>query len=113
MKALLTTSFLMCATLWGLSPAQASSRDPERAIPSVGVLASHRLGARPLARYLATSLELAPARAAALRQAMHQRATRTPGQLAECLQQVLTPAEFAQLLQLRTPAPAGLRLALR
>lgn len=94
-------------------PALASSRDPERPTPSVGTVAGGGIGASPLVRYLAATLQLSPERAVAVQEAVqkHQRQVRTPELLAERLSTVLTPSEFDRFAQLRDDAATadGLR----
>ncbi|QKG53070.1 hypothetical protein [Hymenobacter sp. BRD67] len=105
MKALFTTTFLIGLSL-SLHPALASSHDPERPTPSVGMLEGGGIGARPLVRYLAATLQLSRAQTAAVQHAVqsHQLQTRSLQQLALCLEQVLTPAEYEQYLQLQDDA---------
>lgn len=105
MKATLTTTFLLVVAL-GQRPALASSRDPERPMPSVGVLAGGAIGASPLVRYLAATLHLSQEQTQAVQLAVqkHQRQVRTPELLAERLSTVLTPSEFERFLQLRDDA---------
>jgi hypothetical protein len=105
MKATLTSIFLL-ALVVSQRPALASSRDPERATPSVGVLAGGGIGASPLVRYLAATLQLSPERTVAVQKAVqkHQRLTRTPELLTERLFSVLTPNEFERFQQLRENA---------
>jgi hypothetical protein len=105
MKTTLTPIFLL-ALLLIQRPALASSKDPERATPSVGVLAGGGIAASPLVRYLAATLELSPERTLVVQNAVqkHQRQTRTPELLAQCLFKVLTPSEYEQFRQLRDNA---------
>ena len=108
MKATLTTIFLLVVVL-GQRPALASSHDPERPAPSVGMLAGGGIGASPLVRYLAATLHLSQERTLAVQQAVqkHQRTVRTPELLAERLRTVLTPSEFERFLQLRDDATSA------
>ncbi|GAA4507081.1 hypothetical protein GCM10023172_37080 [Hymenobacter ginsengisoli] len=105
MKTSLTSLFLLTLVL-SQRPALASSNDPERPTPSVGVLAGSGIGASPLVRYLAATLQLSPERTRVVQQAVqkHQRLTRTPELLTQCLFKVLTPSEFEQFQQLRENA---------
>ncbi|QKG57060.1 hypothetical protein GKZ68_10735 [Hymenobacter sp. BRD128] len=105
MKASLTTIFLLALVL-SQRPALASSNDPERPTPSVGMLAGGGIGASPLVRYLAATLQLSPERTVAVQKAVqnHRRLTRTPELLADRLSQVLTPSEFERFQQLRDDA---------
>lgn len=102
MKTNLTTSLLLLLAL-GLRPALAAAHDPENAAPSRGQLAGGGIAARPLVRYLAATLHLSRAQAAAVQQAVakHQRRVRTPNQLAQCMAEVLTPNELDRFLQLQ------------
>lgn len=111
MKTILTSSFLIFLAL-SQQPAQASSRDPERPTPSVGMLAGGGIGASPLVRYLAATLQLSAPRAVAVQQAVqkHQRLTRTPELLAQRLRTVLTENEFARFEQLHNDACASASL---
>lgn len=117
MKTVLTTSFLLMLACCQLS-AQASSHDPERPTPSVGVLAGGGIGASPLVRYLAATLQLSQPQTLAVQAAVqkHQRQTRTPELLAQRLRTVLTASEYERFEQLHDNAAsaASLReLALR
>lgn len=105
MKTTLTSLFLLSLVV-SQRPALASSKDPERPTPSVGVLAGGGIGASPLVRYLAATLQLSPERTLVVQQAVqkHQRQTRTPELLAQCLFKVLTPDEFEHFQQLRENA---------
>lgn len=105
MKTTLTSLFLLTLVL-SQRPALASSKDPERATPSVGVLAGGGIGANPLVRYLAATLQLSTERTLVVQEAVqkHQRQTRTPELLTQCLFKVLTPGEFEQFQQLRENA---------
>ena len=88
-------------------------RDVERPTPSIGVISGGGIQASPLVRYLAATLELPQERAMAVQLAVqkHQRLTRTPELLAQCLEQVLTPEEFMHFerLQNRAEVAANLR----
>ena len=81
-------------------------RDVERPTPSLGVISGGGIQASPLVRYLAATLELPQARAIAVQQAVqkHQRLTRTPELLTQCLEQVLTTEEFGRYLHLHDRA---------
>jgi hypothetical protein len=105
MKATLTSIFLLALVI-SQRPALASSSDPERATPSVGMLAGGGISASPLVRYLAVTLQLTPERTLVVQKAVqkHQRLTRTPELLADRLFQVLTPSEFERFQQLREDA---------
>lgn len=107
MNATLTSSFLIVLAL-GLRPSLTRAQCPEHATPSVGVLAGGGIAARPLVRYLAATLHLPPAQAAAVQLAVgkYPWRARTPEHLAQCLAQVLTPNEFDQFLQLQDNADA-------
>lgn len=111
MKTLLTSSLLLVLTC-SLRPTLAASHDPERPTPSVGTLAGGGIGASPLVRYLAATLELSPARTLVVQEAVqkHQRLTRTPELLAQRLHTVLTPNEFERFEQLRDNANAAASL---
>ncbi|MDO7886661.1 hypothetical protein [Hymenobacter cheonanensis] len=111
MKTVLTSSFLALLVL-SQQPARASSRDPERPTPSVGVLAGGGIGASPLVRYLAASLQLSPSQTIAVQQAVqkHQRLTRTPELLAQRLRTVLTESEYERFEQLHDDASAAASL---
>lgn len=111
MKTVLTSSFLIVLAL-SQQPARASSRDPERPTPSVGVLAGGGLGASPLVRYLAATLQLSQSQTVAVQQAVqkHQRLTRTPELLAQRLRTVLTDSEFARFEQLHNNADSAANL---
>jgi hypothetical protein len=111
MKTVLTSSFLFVLAFSQL-PAQASSHDPERPTPSVGMLAGGGIGASPLVRYLAATLQLSQAQTVAVQQAVqkHQRLTRTPELLAQRLRTVLTDSEFARFEQLHNDADAAASL---
>ncbi len=110
MNTLLT--LLVSLTFYGHS-GPSSSHDIERPTPSVGVISGGGIQASPLVRYLAATLQLPQERAVVVQQAVqkHQRLTRTPERLAQCLEQVLTPTEFAyyQHLQNRAEIAANLR----
>ena len=103
MKTTLTTTFLLVLAL-SQRPALASSRDPERPTPSVGVLAGGGIGASPLVRYLAATLQLSQEQTVAVQQAVQKHPVRTPELLAKRLQTVLTPGEFERFVQLRDNA---------
>lgn len=111
MKIVLTSSFLVALTL-SQQVVLASSRDPERATPSVGMLAGGGIGASPLVRYLAATLQLSPAQTVAVQQAVqkHQRLTRTPELLAERLRTVLTEDEFERFEKLHNNADSAASL---
>jgi hypothetical protein len=108
MKATLTTTFLLLLALCQ-RPALASSNDPERPTPSVGILAGGGIGASPLVRYLAATLQLSQEQTVAVQNAVqkHQRQVRTPELLAERLRTVLTPSEFERFEQLRSKATSA------
>jgi hypothetical protein len=96
----------------GQQVAQASSRDPERPTPSVGMLAGGGIGASPLVRYLAATLQLSAAQTVAVQEAVqkHQRLTRTPELLAQRLRTVLTDSEFERFEQLHNNADSAANL---
>ncbi|MGI4741949.1 MAG: hypothetical protein ACRYG7_42840 [Janthinobacterium lividum] len=107
MKSLLTTS--ICLLTLGLFSTPASAQDIERPAPSIGVIAGGGIGASPLVRYLAATLQLSQDQTIAVQEAVqkHQRLTRTPALLAECLQKVLPTPEYDRYLALQEDANAS------
>ena len=111
MNAVLTL-FLSLSLHPGGHSGPGSMRDVERPTPSIGVISGGGIQASPLVRYLAATLELPQARAVAVQQAVqkHQRLTRTPELLTQCLERVLTPAEFGRYLRLENRAEVAQNL---
>ena len=111
MKTILTPIFLLLLVCSQL-PAQASSNDPERPTPSVGALAGGGIGASPLVRYLAATLQLSQSQTLAVQAAVqkHQRLTRTPELLAQRLRTVLTASEYERFEQLHNEAGSAANL---
>ncbi|MGI4874155.1 MAG: hypothetical protein ACRYFX_23590 [Janthinobacterium lividum] len=99
MKVILTAALIALVSL-AARPAAASSQDPERATPS-STKAKH-LAARPLVHYLAATLQLSTSQTLAVQQALkvNPLQLRTPEQIAERLQPVLTTAEFDRFKEL-------------
>lgn len=110
MKALSTIS--LCLLTLGLSAGSISAQDIERPAPSIGTIAGGGIGASPLVRYLAATLQLTQEQTIAVQSAVqkHQRQTRTPALLAECLQKVLPAQEFDRYLALQDDAAAATSL---
>ena len=112
MKALLTT--VICLLTIGLSSNQVAAQniDLERAAPSLGTIAGGGINASPLVRYLAAALQLSQQQTLAVQEAVqkHQRLTRTPSRLTECLQKVLPTQEFDRYLALQDDADASKNL---
>ena len=109
MNATLTASLLLGLALPGLHPTAAAAQDLEQSAPSLGTVAGGGIGACPLVRYLAATLQLSATEAVAVQQVVqkHQRRTRTPEQLAQCLQPVLPADKFDQLRDLQANALAS------
>lgn len=112
MKSLLTSAICLLAIGLSAKPAAAQNIDVERAAPSLGVIAGSGIGASPLVRYLAAALQLSQEQAVAVQEAVqkHQRLTRTPALLTECLQKVLPTQEFDRYLALQDDADASKNL---
>ncbi len=112
MKSLLTT--VICLLTIGLSSNQVAAQniDLERAAPSLGTIAGGGIKASPLVRYLAATLQLSQQQTLAVQEAVqkHQRLTRTPSRLTECLQKVLPAQEFDRYLALQDDADASKNL---
>lgn len=104
MKAFFTASFLFLAVLL-TAPTRAFAQDVERPTPSLR-LAGGELSARPLVRYLAATLQLSHAQTETVQQALRTRPleVRTPEQVSQRLQAVLTLDQYDQLLQLQADA---------
>lgn len=104
MKAFFTTSFLFLAILL-TAPTQAFAQDVERPTPSLR-LAGGDLSARPLVRYLAAALQLSQQQTETVQQALRTRPlqVRTPEQVSQRLQAVLTLDQYDQLLRLQADA---------
>lgn len=104
MKALLTASIFSLAICL-FAPNRALAQDVTRPTPSVG-LAGGNLSAGPLVRYLAASLQLTHQEAEMVQRALRTRPleVRTPEQVSQRLQAVLTLDQYDQLLQLQADA---------
>jgi hypothetical protein len=105
MKTVFTSALLLVLAL-GQRSALAASNDPERPTPSVGQLAGGGIGASPLVRYLAATLQLSPTRTLAVQGVVqkHPRLVRTPELLSQQLATVLSPEEYERFQQLRDNA---------
>lgn len=112
MKSLLTPAICLLAIGLSSKPVAAQTIDVERATPSLGVVAGGGINASPLVRYLAATLQLSQEQTVAVQQAVqkHQRLTRTPALLSECLQKVLPAQEFDRYLALQDDADASKNL---
>ena len=104
MKSLLTTA--ICLLVIGLSSSTVSAQDIERPTPSIGAISGAGIGASPLVRYLAATLQLSQEQTIAVKEAVqnHRRLARTPALLTECLQKVLPTQEFDRYLALQDDA---------
>ncbi len=102
MKTILTTSFLFLAILL-TAPTRAFAQDVERPTPSLR-LAGGDLGAHPLVRYLAATLQLSQEQTETVQQTLRTRPleVHTPEQVSQRLQAVLTLDQYDKLLQLQT-----------
>lgn len=107
MKSLLTTA--ICLLAIGLSSNTVSAQDIERPTPSIGLIAGSGIGASPLVRYLAATLQLSQEQTIAVKEAVqtHRRLARTSASLTECLQKVLPAEEFDRYLALHDDAAAA------
>jgi len=105
MKTVFTSALLLTLAL-GQRPALAASNDPERPTPSVGQLAGGGIGASPLVRYLAATLQLSTERTLAVQSVVqkHPRLVRTPELLSQQLASVLSTEEYERFQQLRDNA---------
>ena len=114
MKSVLTPA--ICLFVLGLSAKPAAAQrfdfEAERPTPSIGVIAGGGIQASPLVRYLAATLQLSQEQTLAVQQAVqkHQRRTRTPALLTECLEKVLPTPEFNRYLALQRDAVAAKNL---
>lgn len=108
MKSLLTPAFFLLAIGLSTKPVAAQNSDVVRPVPSIGVIAGGGINASPLVRYLAATLQLTQEQTLAVQEAVqkHQRLTRTPALLGECLQKVLPAQEFDRYLALQEDAAA-------
>ncbi len=108
----LLTLFLSLSLYTGGHSGPRPMRDVERPTPSIGVISGGGIQASPLVRYLAATLELPQERAIAVQQAVqkHQRLTRTPELLTQCLERVLTTDEFGRYLHLHERAEVAQNL---
>lgn len=102
MKAILTTSLLFLAVLLTI-PTRAFAQDVECSTPSLH-MAGGNLNACPLVRYLAATLQLTQQQTETVQHALRTRPleVRTPEQVSQRLQAVLTLDQYDQLLQLQT-----------
>lgn len=112
MKSLLTSAICLLAIGLSSNSVAAQTIDAERATPSLGVIAGGGIKATPLVRYLAATLQLSQEQAMAVQEAVqkHQRLTRTPALLTQCLQKVLPAQEFDRYLALQDDADASKNL---
>ncbi|TDN38172.1 hypothetical protein E4631_06660 [Hymenobacter sp. UV11] len=108
MKSFLTSAIFLLAIGLSTKPVAAQNIDLERAVPSLGVIAGNGISASPLVRYLAATLQLSQEQTVAVQEAVqkHQRLTRTPALLTDCLQKVLPSQEFGRYLALQDNADA-------
>lgn len=109
MKSLLTT--VICLATIGLASTSVAAQniDVERPTPTIGAIAGGNIKASPLVRYLAATLQLSQEQTLVVQEAVqkHQRLTRTPTMLADCLQKVLPAQEFDRYLALQDDAAAA------
>ena len=112
MKSFLTSAICLLAIGLSSNKVAAQNIDVERATPSLGVIAGAGIKATPLVRYLAATLQLSQEQTIAVQEAVqkHQRLTRTPALLTQCLQKVLPTQEFDRYLALQDDADASKNL---